>query len=146
MDSDISKYLFKVTPNLMSHIRCHIMKASEPSFSFTKFRVLANVNRGICNVSEIAHLHGVSQPAISKIVDSLVVGNFLSRHHSLVDRRKTILRLTSDGRKKLNKIKNLASKTFEPTVNLLSEKEKVELTKSLTCIESFFKKIEERKS
>jgi len=144
-NSEISKLFFKVIPNSMSVVRAHIKKASEPDFSFAKFRVLANVNRGIRTVSEIAELHGVSQPAISKLVDCLVNEDFLSRHTHLADRRISDLKLTAKGKKQLQKMRSSASKTFEPSLCLLSNKEQTELKQALNCLESFFIKIQGEK-
>lgn len=143
--SEISKLFFKVIPNSMSLVRCHIKKSTEPEFSFAKFRVLANINRGVRTVSEIAELHGVSQPAISKLVDCLVNDNYLSRHTHPTDRRISDLKLTSLGKKQLHKIRTSASKGFEPSLCLLSEEEQIELSHALSCLDSFFIKIQGEK-
>jgi DNA-binding MarR family transcriptional regulator len=129
----------------MSLVRCHVKKASEPELSFAKFRVLANINRGIQTVGEIADLHGVSQPAISKLVESLVCEDFLTRHDHISDRRVIELRLTPIGRAKIKYIKSAAGQSFEPYLEMLSEKEKSELNVALECLDSFFIKIQEKK-
>lgn len=142
----LSKKFFRVIPNSMSMVRCHVKKASEPEFSFAKFRVMANIKRGIDSVGEIAELHGVSQPAISKLVDSLVQESFIQRKKSSLDRRIQTLKLTPLGVKRLSSIKNSASKSFEPLLRTLNEKEKKELTNALDCLDKFFIKIQESKS
>ena len=145
--SDISKLFFKVLPNSMSMVRCHIKRASEPSFlSFSKFRVLANIERGINTAGELADLHGVSQPAISKLVDSLVNEGFLTRHSNGSDRRVVELQITASGKRAIKKIKTQASKTFEPYMHLLNKSEQNELIDALRCLESFFVKVQEERS
>ncbi len=129
----------------MSLIRSHIRKASESQLSFAKFRILSNVNRGLNTVGELAGLQFVSQPAISKLVDSLVCENYLTRHHSKEDRRVIVLKLTREGKQKFQKVKSAASKDFKPIIDLLSEKEITRLEEALSCLESIFEKVQENK-
>lgn len=140
---ELSRLFFKVVPNSMSMVRCHIKRVSDSSFSFSKYRILANVKRGITTVSEIAELHGVSQPAISKLVNSLVEEGYLSRHESLLDRRVTMLKLTKEGTKQFQKIKNEASKNFESKFDVLNKSELAELNRALQCLDNFFDKVQE---
>jgi DNA-binding MarR family transcriptional regulator len=141
----LSKLIFRVVPNLMSNVRCHVKKACDPEFGFVQFRILSNVGRGIDTAKVIADLHGVSQAAISKTVDNLVNQDFLKRHVNKDDRRCVKLELTPKGIKTIENIKLDASKAFEPTLNLLNKDEKLELVSALECLDSFFLKIQENK-
>lgn len=145
MNVDLSKNFFKIIPNSMSLVRCYIKMASKSDFGFSKFRILANISRGVNTTKEISELHGVSQPAISKLVDGLVNEDLVSRHYSSKDRRVIKLRLTSLGVKKHKKIISEASRNFEPSLDLLSEKEAKELQRALRTLDLFFEKIQERK-
>ena len=118
-NKNLAKLFFNVIPNSMSLVRCHVRKASEPDLSFAKFRVLANINRGIQTVGEIAELHGVSQPAISKLVESLFTDKLVTRHDHISDRRIIELRLTPAGLAKIKCTKLAAGETFEPYLDCL---------------------------
>ncbi len=145
-NSNISQLIFRVVPNFMSNVRCYIKDASGPNLGFTQFRILANIDRGTNTAKQIAELHGVSQPAISKTVETLVSEGFLTRHQNKNDRRCIKLKLTGKGNKEVNGIKSDASKLFEAKLNLLNKKEKLELVSALQCLESFLVKIQEDKS
>lgn len=129
----------------MSHVRTHIREASLPDLGFSQFKILANIERGVDTASCIAELHGVSRPAVSKMVDGLVNSNLLSREESADDRRTIKLKLTPKGCATIKEIKKEASKSFEGNLNLLTPAEKVELVAALECLDSFFTKIQENK-
>jgi len=142
----ISKKFIKVIPNSMSLIRSHIRNASESDLSFPKFRILSNINRGLCTVSELAENHCISQPAVSKLVDSLVDEKYITRHENTSDRRFIELRLTPEGSKKFQDVRTKASKEFQHNIDLLNSKELKQLEDALSFLESFFYNIQERKS
>jgi DNA-binding MarR family transcriptional regulator len=143
---EISKKFIKVIPNTMSLIRSHIKEASESELSFPKFRILSHISRGLSTVGELAELQCVTQPAISKLVDSLVIDKFITRHECNTDRRVIELQLTKEGSKKYQKVRNSASKNFQPHLELLSDKELEKLEEALDFLDSFFEKVQERKS
>jgi DNA-binding MarR family transcriptional regulator len=143
---NLSKQFLKVIPNSMSLIRSHIRNASESELSFPKFRILSNINRGLRTVSELAELQCVSQPAISKLVDSLVEDKYITRHESTSDRRVVELKLTVQGNRKFQTVRNSASKNFQNNIDLLNFSEQRQLEEALKFLESFFENIQERKS
>lgn len=145
-DEDISKKFFRVIPNSMSMVRCHVRREVEPEFSFAKFRILANINRGIDRIGDIAELHGVSQPAISKLVDLLFAEDLLLKVTCPSDKRVTILKLTKMGKKRLEHYRTQASLSFNPLLEVLSKSERLELSKALDLLDQFFIKIQESKS
>lgn len=145
-EAEISKTFFKVIPNSMSMVRCHVKREVEPEFSFAKFRVLANISRKINRIGDIADLHGVSQPAISKLVDLLVKDRLVLKNSCEIDKRVTELALTSKGEERLEHYRTQASIAFNPLLKLLNNKEKNELSKALETLDKFFIKVQESKS
>jgi DNA-binding MarR family transcriptional regulator len=141
-NNKIAMMFFKVIPNSMSLIRSHIKNASGAELSFPQFRVLANINRGLTTISEIAANQCISQPGISKLVDGLVVDGLLKRSESTLDRRVIQLELTKLGREKFKIVKSIATKNFEPNLNILTNKELSDVMKSLECLEKFFNKVQ----
>lgn len=143
--AELSKKFLRIIPNSMGLIRSHIRKASESELSFSKFRILAGINRGLKTVGDLAEFQCISQPAISKLVDSLTCENYLTRHTNSMDRRVCELQLTKEGRRKFQKVKNDASKDFQPCLDILNERELLELSHALNTLELFFEKIQEKK-
>lgn len=101
----LANQVLDVVPTLMHQIRSDIRAGYKASISVPQFRVLANIRRGIEHVGQIAEQHGVSQPAMSKMVDSLVLKGLVKRSPSLGDRRQIRLHLTAKGRALLREVR-----------------------------------------
>ncbi|MCO4753072.1 MAG: MarR family transcriptional regulator [Bacteriovoracaceae bacterium] len=143
-NEEIAKKFFDVIPPSMHLFRSYIEESIAEELSLPQFRVLANLNRGLKHISEIAQMHCVSQPAVSKLVDSLVVMELVSRHPVPEDRRSIELKLTAKGRSTFQKSKKRASKMFSSKLAGLNKKELDELNRSLSCLESFIQKVKEQ--
>jgi DNA-binding MarR family transcriptional regulator len=65
--------------------------------SVPQFRILAHIFRGVQQASELAKSHGVSQAAMSKMVDGLVDKKLVRRETDEKDRRQIVLELTQAG-------------------------------------------------
>ena len=62
-----------------------------------QFRILANINRGLYSINSIAKLHGVSQPAMSRMVEGLVERGLVCKSQANEDRRCYKLSLSAEG-------------------------------------------------
>lgn len=65
--------------------------------TFTQFKILSAIRRGVTQISLLSEELNTSQPAMSKMVDILVKGGFLRRASSKEDRRKILIELTRKG-------------------------------------------------
>lgn len=141
----ISKLFLKVIPDTMNILKKHLKEGSGSEISFAQFRILANLNRGVNRVSDIAEVICVSQPAISKLVEALVLSGHVTRSFEPTDRRVHNLTLTPEGRRLFKKIKESASKKFEPSLEGLSSDKKLEIENALLVLEEFIKYQQELK-
>ena len=65
-----------------------------PGLTFAQFRILNGIRRGRNQIGKLVDHHGISQPAMSKIVDALVRRGLVKRLPQAEDRRKIVLQLT----------------------------------------------------
>lgn len=143
MLKELSKQIFETIPPAMRIVRNEMRAAAKSSLTVPQFRVLANLNRGLKHITEISENLGVSQPAMSRLVEGLAKRNLIERTPSLVDRRSITLELTFEGRKLFNKVKRSASKQFESKLSNLTKEELAELLSSLSCIENIFNRFKD---
>ncbi len=108
-----------------------------PNLSVPQFRVLANIKNGTDMTSTIAELHGISMPAVSKIVDGLVKRHFIERIPQAQDRRVIKLALTDSGRTILENISGAVQKKLEASLEKLDDRECEQLLNGLQVLENF---------
>lgn len=141
---NLAKKMFDVIPPLMNLMRTEIRACAKPTLSVPQFRVLANVNRGLNNVADIATHHGVSQPSMTKLVNNLVGRNLLRRETEPSDRRVINLYLTSEGRKLFIQIKKKTFRNLSKKIAHLGDDEIMKLNELFGLIEGFSHKLSER--
>jgi DNA-binding MarR family transcriptional regulator len=91
--------VLEVVPLIMRALVSEIRRHRGPDLSVPQLRTLAflNVHEGAC-LSEVGEHIGLTLPSMSKMVDGLVVRNFVLRHNDSTDRRRVVLALTEGGR------------------------------------------------
>jgi MarR family transcriptional regulator for hemolysin len=142
---EISLKFFETIPKLMHLVRSEVRAVTSPGLTIPQFRVLANLNRGLNKVGEIAEHQGVSQPAMSKIIDGLVKRNLIRRQPSLNDRRAIDLAFTAEGRALFLKVKKTASKNFQKNLENISAKDLEALDQAMNSLKKLVIKIEKNK-
>lgn len=91
--------ILDTVPLVMQYIRVEMRRSRGPGVSVPQFRVLTFLGRtGGASLSLVADRVGLSLPAMSRLVDGLVVRDLVHREESLEDRRRVVLRLTGRGR------------------------------------------------
>ncbi len=130
----------------MGIIRSYIKQESEAELSFSKYRILSRVSKGICSVSDLAELTCVSSPAASKLVDTLVNDKYLTREVCDRDRRITHLKITQKGKKKFEKVQAGASLHFLEKLEHLSSSEVKKLMSALSTLDNFVQNLQESNS
>lgn len=133
---DFSSLYIEVVPKAMAVLRSQMRLEARPYLTVPQFRILANVKRGLSSINEIAKHHGVSQPAMSRMVEGLVQKGYLERARLERDRRCCALFLTSEGKKLFGRIESRARKRLK---NLAKDcpKEEAELTRALKILQAF---------
>ena len=82
--------------------------------------LLLPFDQGPLRMNEIAHTLGVTNPAVTNLVDHMEQKGLIKRMPCEEDRRATLIEITTDGRALIERIqeKSLAlfSQTFAPTI------------------------------
>lgn len=87
-----------VVPKTMQSIR-QDMRKERGELTITQFRMLANVRQGVCNNKELGEKLGVSEAAVSRMIDLLVQEKLIKKIVNEDDRRNKVLSLTANGKK-----------------------------------------------
>lgn len=95
-----------VLPKTMQTLREEMRSSRGNELTVPQFRVLAAINRGMGFNKQIGELLGVSEAAISRMIDGLVKDGYIQKTVSLKDRRKSVLSLSAYGRKFFKSAKN----------------------------------------
>ncbi len=126
-------------PQLMRLLRTKLREKRSGELSMAQFRTLAFVdsNRG-ASLSEAAGHIGLSLPAMSRLVDSLVDERLLTRTSHGVDRRRICLGLTPSGKRELQLAYRHAETYFAEKFEELSGEERVHIADSLNTLRRLF--------
>lgn len=101
MEECLAETMISILPQTMGWLRLKVSKYSEPDLTLAQFRILSNINRGLNTTTLIAKHHGVSQPAMSQMVDLLVEKKLILKKINTKDKRQSILSLSSKGKRQL---------------------------------------------
>ncbi|MDO9181817.1 MAG: MarR family transcriptional regulator [Bacteriovorax sp.] len=118
--SFLADLMMDVMPKAMQSIREEMRQGRGDRVTIPQFRVLAAVNRGICHNKELGERLGVSEAAISKMIDFLVKEGLIKKGINKNDRRQSLLSLTNEGQKLFNFIKNDARSRLKIKLEALS--------------------------
>jgi len=95
---DAAQALLRVAPLVMQTVRTEMRSRRALQLSVPQFRTLGFLHRHpASSLSEAAEHIGVSLPAMSRLVDGLVVRDLLQRQGDVQDRRRITLALTPSG-------------------------------------------------
>jgi DNA-binding MarR family transcriptional regulator len=133
-----AKRLLEIIPLSMARVRAEMRSCIPGDLSVPHFRILGSIMRGKTLVNEIAQHHGVSQPSMSRSVDSLVKRGLIERSHESEDRRQTPLRLTKKGAALFRKIKTATEKRLSREIIILDSKSSNALLQGLDELEKLF--------
>ncbi len=143
-NTDLGKRLLEVIPPLMHQIRIEVRASAKKELTIPQFRILAHIQLGVKHVSQIAELHGVSQPSMSKMVEGLVKRGLIKRAPHSSDRRQIVLELTGKGKALYEKVKIAAQKNLNVNLINLSTNERTKLSQALDLIAKTFKNQQDR--
>lgn len=121
--SELAELILDVTPRMMQILREEMRQVRGDRLSVPQFRVLASINRGITQNKQIAERLGVSEAAISRMIDTLVNEQLVKKGTSRTDRRQANLTLTTSGSKLFNCIKNSARINLESKIQSINTAE-----------------------
>lgn len=109
-----------IIPKLMQLLRVEMRKGRGDYLTVPQFRVLASISRGINQNKLLAERLGVSEAAMSRMIDVLVNENLIKKGIDADDRRHMKLSLTSEGNKIFKAIKGEARLRLKDKVGAIS--------------------------
>ena len=83
------------------------------------------------NVKELSEMLKMDKSGISRSVEDLVQKGFVSREPSKTDRRSVVLKLTSDGKKRFNKIEKDMDDKFRAVFEKIDEDKRDQVLEAL---------------
>lgn len=95
--NQFSELYTDIVPGAMRLLRHEMRLEASGILTVPQFRILANINRGLDSINAISKLHGVSQPAMSRMVEGLVERGLVCKEQTDKDRRCYKLSLSGEG-------------------------------------------------
>jgi DNA-binding MarR family transcriptional regulator len=137
----LAKQLLEVVPPTMARIRNEWRSFAPPEISIPQLRILGSVFKGRNLIGDIAKHQGVSQPAMSMLVEALIKKGYLKKTKSVTDKRQSPLALTAKGLKTHQKTRQSTEVKLSKALDSLSEADCLELEKGLLQIKKIFSEI-----
>jgi DNA-binding MarR family transcriptional regulator len=138
IDLEVSGLLLDILPPLIRAIRAAMRALRRPGLTVPQFRVLGFVSLQPCTSKQIAEWHGVSLPAMSRMVNFLVRRGLLIRAADLSDRRQLQLRLSAKGKAEFKRLRRAIETALAARVTLLGKSEKRALGVGLIALKEMF--------
>lgn len=132
-----AKVLLDAIPPLVRLIRTELRASAPRSLTVPQFRVLAQIHHGINTVSEIAEMHAVSQPAMTKMVSSLESRGYIQKKVNPKNSRQIHLSLTTKGQLLHNSTWLAAQKSLAKKFKQAPEFEREQIINSLLKLQSY---------
>lgn len=136
--SELAKKLMEIIPPSMNWIRTEMRSTMNDELSVPQFRILASIFRGRNVACDIAKHQGISQAAMSKMIDSLVARGFVEREANENDRRHFHLILTKAGDTLFKKMRKSTQTNLKEQISCLEQKDRDDLEKGLLALEKLF--------
>lgn len=100
----LAEIMITTLPQTMGWLRQLVSDNSEPHLTLPQFRILANIDSGMSTVTLIAKHQGVSQPAMSQMVEVLISKKLILKKVNPKDKRQSLLKLSKKGETWLSQI------------------------------------------
>ena len=120
--------------NLVTQAFWAELRRSGETIEMSQWSTLRRIARTPCTMSELARYKGVGLPTISKSVDMLVRRGWVERWVDKSDRRQTLVRLTSAGRRVLAGCRRALEKFLDEQLASLSAAERKSIDHSLQLV------------
>lgn len=136
---DCAREVLEVVPFIMRVIRAQMRSYSAPELSVPQFRTLAFLNRNPgSSLSDVAEHIGLTLPTMSKLVDSLVMHQLVTREVSQADRRCIILGLTSAGQTTFQAARQATQIQLAQLLAGLTDSERETITQAMQILRPVF--------
>jgi DNA-binding MarR family transcriptional regulator len=134
-----AEQLLEVIPAVMRRIRLLMRERRADDLSVPQFRALGYIYRHPqTSLSTVAEHVGLSVPAASRLVDTLVLRHLVERGVSTADRRQISLRLSERGSDVWARSRQHARSELAAVVAALSESERSDIVRALRPLRETF--------
>jgi DNA-binding MarR family transcriptional regulator len=134
----LSKKFLEVIPRSMWSIRYGMRAAAQSDFTVPQFRVMAILWQESRTNSELAEQIGISVPAMSRMVEGLVNLRLVTRVPQEHDRRQVKLELSSEGKKRFQRLRKATEGIFNEKFATLDAGKRTKLMEGLAVLEELF--------
>lgn len=137
--ADCAREVLEVVPSVMRVIRAHMRSHSAPELSVPQFRTLAFLNRNPgSSLSDVAEHIGLTLPTMSKLIDSLVAHQLVTREISPADRRCVTLGLTPFGQTTFQSARQATQIQLAQLLAGLSDSERATVAQAMKILRPVF--------
>jgi len=130
---ETARALLDVVMLVMRTVAADMRKSPRP-LAPAQMGTLMRIAVGPCTMSELARSQAVSLPTMSKSIDMLVRRGWVERWIDKQDRRQTMARLTSSGKRMLTHIKERTERQVTGTLSPLTAVERTQLQSALNVL------------
>lgn len=133
-ETELARLLLDTLFPATQALRVEMRSAASDRLTVAQFRILAQLYRGVKNVARLAEHQGVSQPAMSKMVEGLVVRGLVARTPFAEDRRLISLNLTEAGQAIFQEVREKAQRNMATRLAQLSADQQNQIRQGLALI------------
>jgi DNA-binding MarR family transcriptional regulator len=134
----LSGLLLDIIPPVVRAVRDAMRTVEGSQLTIPQFRVLGYVSLQSCTNKQIADWHGVSLPAMSRMVDCLVRRGLLIRAVDPADRRQVRLELNKKGREEFERMRLHVQAMLADRLGALSKTDKASAQRGLAALKELF--------
>lgn len=102
-----AELLLETIPSVMGYVSSELRRSS-PVESAIHFRLLRALRQSARNLHELASMHSVRLPTMSRTVSVLEGRGWVERERSIEDRRTVYVSITAEGRRVLAEVEKMA--------------------------------------
>jgi DNA-binding MarR family transcriptional regulator len=121
----------------------HVKTAQNLTLSHIKVLKLLDLKKGF-KMKEIAEKLSIAPGGATYIIDNLIKDNLVERYRIDEDRRIVYIRLTEDGHKKLDDLREAKRETWKNILENMPSEELEEFVKGMNIVKKFVLKIREK--
>ena len=125
----LAEILINTLPPTMGWLRQKVSENSEPELTLPQFRILANIDSGLT-----AKHQGVTQPAMSQMVEALIAKKLIIKKINPDDKRQSLLRLSKKGQAWLHQIITAVKNDVAQQFSGLSKIQQKKITEALILL------------
>jgi len=123
----------------MRAIGCHMRSHLTPELSMPQFRAMVFLEQHPqASLSDTAGFLGLGLPRTSKLIESLVSRELMSRHEHAEDRRRVMLALTARGREMLEKAREVTAGYLARTLAGCTDEQRIAINKAMQILRPAF--------